>query len=78
MKTPSDSVGPLVVLQSNDAEGLVRLLAEKNVVCSSRHDGLRLSFHAYNTLEDVKVILRFLEEHVSRFVTAEGMKSAQR
>jgi selenocysteine lyase/cysteine desulfurase len=68
-KTPSDSAGPLVVLQSKDADGVVRLLAQKNVVCSSRHDGLRISFHAYNTLDDVVFVLRLLEQNLDQFVT---------
>ena len=70
MKTPLDSVGPLVVLQSKDADGLVRLFAEDGVVCSSRHDGLRISFHAYNTLDDVKFVLRLLQQNLKMLVTA--------
>jgi selenocysteine lyase/cysteine desulfurase len=70
IKTPLDSVGPLVVLQSKDADGLVRLFAEAGLVCSSRHDGLRISFHAYNTLDDVKFVLRLLEQNLKMLVTA--------
>jgi selenocysteine lyase/cysteine desulfurase len=70
IKTPLDSVGPLVVLQSKDAEALVRLFASKGVVCSSRHDGLRLSFHAYNNLDDVKFVLRLLQENLQMLVTS--------
>jgi selenocysteine lyase/cysteine desulfurase len=77
IKTPSDSTGPLVVLQSKDAEGVVRLLAEKNVVCSSRHDGLRISFHAYNTLDDVEFVLGLLKENLPRFVVAEKSSAAK-
>lgn len=76
IKTPSASKGPLVVLQSQDAEGVVRLFAEKNVVCSSRHDGLRISFHAYNTLEDVEFALGLLKQNLSRFVTTTTLSSA--
>ncbi len=70
IKTPLDSEGPLVVLQSKDAEGLVRLFAKDGVICSSRHDGLRISFHAYNTLDDVKFVLRLLEQNLETLVTA--------
>jgi selenocysteine lyase/cysteine desulfurase len=70
IKTPLDSVGPLVVLQSRDADGLVRLFASHGVICSSRHDGLRVSFHAYNNLDDVKFVLRLLEEHLELLVTS--------
>ena len=70
IKTPLDSVGPLVVLQSKDAEALVRLFASQGVVCSSRHDGLRISFHAYNNLDDVRFVLRLLEENLQMLVTS--------
>lgn len=64
-KTPAGSVGPLTVLQANDANGLVKVLAEHQIVVSSRHDGLRVSFHAYNTIGDVWTVLRVLERHIS-------------
>jgi selenocysteine lyase/cysteine desulfurase len=69
-KTPDDSVGPLVVLQCPDAAALVERLAAKDIVCSSRHDGLRLSFHLYNTLNDVKVVLGALEQNLDLFASA--------
>jgi selenocysteine lyase/cysteine desulfurase len=64
VKTPANSVGPLTVLQCKDAAALVTYLAKENVICSSRHDGLRISFHVYNTIDDVKVVLRTLEKHL--------------
>jgi selenocysteine lyase/cysteine desulfurase len=70
IKTPLDSAGPLVVLQSKDADGLVRLFARDGVICSSRHDGLRISFHAYNTADDVKFVLRLLQQNLEMLVTA--------
>ena len=69
IKTPLDSVGPLVVLQSKDADGLVRVFAREGVVCSSRHDGLRISLHAYNTLDDVNFVLRLLQRNLEMLVT---------
>lgn len=77
IKTPFDSKGPLVVLQSNDAEGVVRLFADKNVVCSSRHDGLRISFHAYNTLDDVGLVLELLKQNLSRFITVPTLSTTK-
>jgi selenocysteine lyase/cysteine desulfurase len=68
-KTPAGSVGPLAVLQANDAEALVKVLAEHQIVVSSRHDGLRVSFHAYNTIEDVWAVLRVLERHINLLAT---------
>jgi selenocysteine lyase/cysteine desulfurase len=67
IKTPVDSVGPLVVLQAPEADNLVRIFDENGVVCSSRHDGLRLSFHAYNTLDEVKTVLRLIAHHLELF-----------
>lgn len=63
-KTPSDSVGPLVVLQCKDSTLLVQKLAEGNIVASNRHDGLRISFHVYNTMEDVKAVVEVLKKHI--------------
>lgn len=63
-KTPLNSDGPLVVLQMKDAEAVVRKLGDAGIVVSSRMDGLRVSFHAYNTLEDVNAVLRLLEKNL--------------
>jgi selenocysteine lyase/cysteine desulfurase len=63
LKTPSDSVGPLVVLRCKDSEALVAKLAERRIVVSNRHDGLRIAFHVYNTVEDVEAVLVALEEN---------------
>ena len=68
VKTPVDSVGPLIVLQSKDSDALVQKLAEKNIVVSNRHDGLRIAFHVYNTIEDVKALARVLEQNLDLFV----------
>ncbi len=68
IKTPSDSSGPLAVLQSSDSNLLVQKLAESDIVASSRHDGLRIAFHVYNTLEDVKAVLEVLKKNVNLLV----------
>ncbi|MFZ0737379.1 MAG: aminotransferase class V-fold PLP-dependent enzyme [Candidatus Acidiferrales bacterium] len=64
IKTPADTRGPLVVLQMRDAEAVVKKLAARNIVVSNRMDGLRISFHLYNTLEDVGAVLGVLEENL--------------
>ena len=76
MKTPPDSVGPLVVLQALDADRLVKLFGTHGIVCSSRHDGLRISLHAYNTLDEVKSVLRLIEQHLNLFVTTSAPAGA--
>jgi len=63
-KTPADSVGPLVVLQAKDSTLLVQKLAENGIVASNRHDGLRISFHVYNTLDDVKAVVEVLKRNI--------------
>jgi selenocysteine lyase/cysteine desulfurase len=67
-KTPADSAGPLVVLQSRDSPSLVQKLAESNIVASNRHDGLRISFHVYNTLDDVKAVVDVLKKNIDLMV----------
>ena len=68
VKTPSDSLGPLVVLKAKNSDALVQKFAEHDVVLSNRHDGLRISFHVYNTPEDVEHVLRLLESHLDLLV----------
>lgn len=63
-KTPLNSQGPLVVLQMKDAEAVVRRLSDEGIVASNRMDGLRVSFHLYNTLGDVQAVLRILESNL--------------
>jgi selenocysteine lyase/cysteine desulfurase len=63
IKTPLDSVGPLVVLQMKNAEAMVQKMAANNIVVSNRMDGLRVSFHLYNTLDDVGAVLDLLKQN---------------
>jgi selenocysteine lyase/cysteine desulfurase len=67
-KTPADSAGPLVVLQCKDSTSLVQKLAQSNIVASNRHDGLRISFHVYNTLDDVKAVVEVLKKNIDLMV----------
>jgi selenocysteine lyase/cysteine desulfurase len=67
-KTPADSAGPLVVVHSTDSNLLVQKLAESDIVASNRHDGLRIAFHVYNTLDDVKAVMEVLKTNVNLLV----------
>ena len=67
-KTPADSVGPLVVLQCKDAVSLVQQLARSGIVASNRHDGLRIAFHVYNTIDDVKAVVEVLRNNINLMV----------
>jgi selenocysteine lyase/cysteine desulfurase len=65
IKTPANSVGPLVVLQMKDSEAMVKKMAATNIIVSNRMDGLRVSFHLYNTLDDVNAVLDVIRENIS-------------
>jgi selenocysteine lyase/cysteine desulfurase len=67
-KTPADSAGPLVVLQCQDSTSFVQKLAESNIVASNRHDGLRISFHVYNTMDDVTAVVEVLKKNIDLMV----------
>ena len=67
-KTPADSAGPLVVLQSRDSTSLVQKVAESGIVASNRYDGLRISFHVYNTMDDVAAVTEILRKNIRLMV----------
>jgi len=62
VRTPSAPMcrGPLVVVQSVDGPELVSKLAARGIVASCRGNGLRVSFHAYNTDADVDAVVSAL------------------
>lgn len=62
-KTEAFTVGPLVVVRSIDPARAIAKLTELGIVASARHDGLRFSFHAYNTIDDVQTALAALKEN---------------
>jgi selenocysteine lyase/cysteine desulfurase len=70
MKTPEDTAGPLVVLQCKDSARLVKELGAADIVASSRYDGLRISFHVYNTVDDVKAVVDVLQQNLDLMVLA--------
>lgn len=74
-KTPADSTGPLVVLHSKDSTLLVQKLAESGIVASSRYDGLRISFHVYNTMDDVQALVATLKKNIDLMVLAQAVAS---
>ena len=66
--TPASSVGPLVVLRATDAAAVLAKLTARGIAVSTRRDGVRFSFHVYNTLEDVNIALTALEDNVDLMV----------
>lgn len=67
-KTPATSVGPLVVLRSNDAAAMLGKLAERGIVASTRRDGVRFAFHVYNTMDEVNAALTAVEDNLNLMV----------
>jgi selenocysteine lyase/cysteine desulfurase len=63
--TPRDPEhrGPLVAVASTDEHALVAALGSESVVTSSRDGNLRVSFHGYNSSEDVEAVLAALGRH---------------
>lgn len=74
-KTPADSAGPLVVLQSRDSTLLAQKLAESGIVASNRFDGLRISFHVYNTTDDVDAVAGLLKKNIDLMVPVPAVAS---
>lgn len=72
--TPQDPArrGALTVIRSTDAARLVAALAERGIIASARGTGVRVSFHAYNTAEDVDIVLDALEAERSLLAPALG------
>jgi selenocysteine lyase/cysteine desulfurase len=62
VRTPAarERRGPLVVVQCVDAPALVEKLAARGIVASCRGNGLRVSFHAYNTESDADEVVKAL------------------
>ncbi len=53
--------GALICIRSSDVNALVAALDERGIVTSERDGNLRVSAHAYNTVEDVDVVLDALQ-----------------
>jgi selenocysteine lyase/cysteine desulfurase len=58
-----DRRGPLVAVASTDEHALVAALEADGVITSSRDGNLRVSFHGYNSREDVEAVLAALHRH---------------
>ncbi len=57
------SHGAMIAFKSNDVEKLVTLLAEDDIIVSSRDGNLRISPHFYNSEEDISLLLDALNKH---------------
>jgi selenocysteine lyase/cysteine desulfurase len=55
--------GALICVKSNDVNELVAALGREGIVTSERDSNLRISAHAYNSLEDIDLVLEALAQH---------------
>jgi len=55
--------GALICIRSTDSRALVAALAREGIVTSERDGNLRISAHAYNSVEDVDAVLASLRRH---------------
>jgi selenocysteine lyase/cysteine desulfurase len=65
MVTPRDPAkrGPMVAVATTDAQAMVAALKEDGILTSARDGNIRLSFHCYNSEEDIESVVAGLERH---------------
>ncbi len=65
MVTPRDPAkrGPMIAVATTDDYGMVAALAEDKILTSPRDGNVRLSWHCYNSEEDVEAVITGLERH---------------
>jgi len=69
MVTPRDPErrGPMIAVATSDERAMVAALAEDRILTTPRDGNIRLSWHCYNSAEDVEAVVAGLERH-SRFL----------
>lgn len=70
MVTPRDPTkrGPMVAVATTDAQAMVAALKEDGILTSARDGNIRLSFHCYNSEEDIGSVVAGLERHADMLV----------
>ena len=70
MVTPRDPTkrGPMVAVATTDAQAMVAALKEDGILTSARDGNIRLSFHCYNSEEDIESVVAGLEKHSDMLV----------
>ncbi len=65
LATPRDPAlrGPMIAVSSTDEFALVDALKDESILTSSRDGNIRLSWHCYNSAEDVDAVIAGLERH---------------
>jgi selenocysteine lyase/cysteine desulfurase len=59
----AEARGALMCVKSKDSKALVAALDKEGIVTSERDGNLRVSAHAYNSVEDVDAVLTALRRH---------------
>jgi selenocysteine lyase/cysteine desulfurase len=69
MVTPRDPTrrGPMIAVATTDEQAMVAALKDDRILTSPRDGNIRLSWHCYNSVEDVEAVVAGLERH-SRFL----------
>jgi selenocysteine lyase/cysteine desulfurase len=62
--TPPDSPGPMVAIETDNLYPLLEHLERRNILIAGRNNLFRVSFHAYNSPDDVDALLGALLEWV--------------
>lgn len=65
MMTPRDPArrGPMIAVATTDEMGMVGALRDDGILTTPRDGNIRLSFHCYNSEEDIAAIVDGLERH---------------
>lgn len=65
MVTPRDPAkrGPMIAVPTTDEQAMVAALAEDGILTTPRDGNIRLSWHCYNSAEDVEATVAGLERH---------------
>jgi len=63
--TPRDPSrrGPMIAVATNDEQAMVAALKDDQILTSPRDGNIRLSWHCYNSEEDVEAVVAGLERH---------------
>jgi selenocysteine lyase/cysteine desulfurase len=67
--TPRDPTrrGPMIAVAVNDEAGMVAALQEDGILTSNRDGNIRLSWHCYNSNEDIERTIASLDRHSELF-----------
>ena len=60
--TPADCQGPMIAIETDDLYPLLEHLKQRKILIAGRNNLFRVSFHAYNSLEDVDALLVAMQE----------------